>query len=204
MRRVVASLFTTLDGVVETPEKWHFPFFNEEMGAIVGSQMSDTLLMGRKSYDTFAATWPKREAAGGEDAALATRLGDARKLVVSNQSLQFSWRNTELLQGELVEAVSALKSEPGNDIAVSGSISIVRQLLDAGLIDELQLLVDPIAVRAGERLFEETGAALPLELLSSRALSNGVLYLVYGPVGTGPDGNYREAARAMAEATRNA
>ena len=204
MRRVVASLFTTLDGVVEAPEKWHFPFFNEEMGAIVGAQMSDTLLMGRKSYDTFAATWPKREAAGGEDAALGTRLGDARKIVVSNQSLQLSWRNSELLEGDLVEAVSALKSEPGNDIAISGSISIIRQLLDAGLVDELQLLVDPIAVRDGERLFEETGTALPLELLSSRALSNGVLYLVYGPVGSGPTGNYRDASKAMAEATSNA
>lgn len=204
MRRVVANLFTTLDGVVETPEKWHFPFFNEEMGAIVGAQMSDTLLMGRKSYDTFATTWPKREAAGGEDAALATTLGDARKIVVSNQGLELTWRNSELLQGELVEAVTALKSEPGNDIAVSGSISIVRQLLDAGLIDELRLLVDPIAVRDGMRLFEETGTALPLELLSSRTLTNGVLYLVYGPVGSGPDGNYRQASKAMAEAANNA
>ncbi len=204
MRRVVASLFTTLDGVVETPEKWHFPFFNEEMGAIVGAQMSDTLLMGRKSYDTFAATWPKREAAGGEDAALATTLGDARKIVVSNQALELTWRNSELLHGELIEAVTALKTEPGSDIAISGSISIVRQLLDAGLIDELQLLVDPIAVRDGRRLFEETGTALPLELLSSRVLTNGVLYLVYGPVGSGPDGNYRRASKAMAEATKKA
>ena len=72
MRQIIASLFTTHGRSRGIPEKWHFPFFNEEMGAIVGAQLSDTLLMGRKSYDTFAATWPKREAAGGEDAALAT------------------------------------------------------------------------------------------------------------------------------------
>lgn len=203
MRRLIASLFTTLDGVVETPEKWHFPFFNEEMGAIVQAQMSDTLLMGRKSYDTFAATWPKREEAGGEDAALAAVLGDARKLVVSKQPLKLTWRNSELLEGDLVEAVTKLKSEPGNDIAISGSISVIRQLLDAGLVDELQLLVDPIAVRSGTRLFEQTGTPLSLELRSSRALSNGVLFLVYGPVGDGPGGNYREASKAMAAAQKS-
>ena len=154
MRKIVASLFTTVDGVVEAPEKWHFPFFNEEMGAVVGSLMRDTQLLGRKSYETFAATWPAREAAGGDDAPLAAQIGDQRKIVVSNQQLEFTWRNSEQLRGDLIEAVTALKAEPGGDIAISGSISIVRQLLDAGLIDELHLLVDPIAVRDGMRLFD--------------------------------------------------
>ena len=124
--------------------------------------------------------------------------------MVSNQALELTWRNSELLHGELIEAVTALKSEPGSDVAISGSISIVRQLLDAGLVDELQLLVDPIAVRDGARLFEETGTALPLELISSGRSHNGVLHLVYGPVGSGPDGNYRHASKAMAEATKKA
>jgi dihydrofolate reductase len=200
MRQIIASLFTTIDGVVEAPEKWHFPYFNEEMGAIVGSLMSDTQLLGRVSYDNFAATWPKREEAGREDAALAARIGDSRKIVVSNQRLEFSWRNSEQLQGDLLGAVTALKSEPGGDIAISGSVSIVRQLLDAGLIDELHLLVDPIAVREGKRLFEETGTVLSLALISSSALSNGVLHLVYGPVAIAPEGNYRDASKAMAGA----
>ena len=170
MRKVIASLFTTVDGVVEAPEKWHFPYFNEEMGAVVEAQMSDTQLLGRKSYDTFAATWPQREAAGGDDAPLAARIGDTRKIVVSNQPLDFSWRNSEQLEGDLVEAVIALKNEPGGDIAISGSVSIVRQLLDAGLIDELHLLVDPIAVRDGMRLFDGRGTTLPLTLISSHCL----------------------------------
>ena len=204
MRKIIASLFTTVDGVVEAPEKWHFPYFNEEMGAIVESQMRDTLLLGRKTYDTFAATWPHREAAGGDDAPLAARMGDTRKIVVSNEPLEFSWRNTEQLDGDLVEAVAALKAESGDDIAISGSISVVRQLLDAGLIDELHLLVDPIAVRDGTRLFDSSGSALPLALISSAALSNDVLHLVYGPVESAPDGTYRDASKAMAESGNHA
>ena len=200
MRKITASLFTTVDGVVEAPEKWHLPYFNEEMGAVVESLMRDTLLLGRNTYETFAATWPHREAAGGDDAPLAARMGDTRKLVVSHRPLEFSWRNTEQLDGDLVDAVTALKAEPGGDIAISGSICIVRQLLDAGLIDELHLLVDPIAVRDGKRLFDSSGAALPLALISSAALANGVLHLVYGPVEAAPEGTYRDASKAMAEA----
>ena len=200
MRRIIASLFTSVDGVVEAPEKWHFPYFDEEMGAAVEAQMSDTLLLGRKSYDTFAATWPHREAAGGDDSPLAARLGDARKIVVSNQKLELTWRNSEQLDGDLVDAVTALKTEPGSDIAISGSISIVRQLLDAGLIDELHLLVDPIAVRGGMRLFDENGSTLPLTLVSSATFTTGVLHLVYGPAEPGPDGTYRDASKAMAQA----
>jgi dihydrofolate reductase len=200
MRKIIASLFTSLDGVVEAPEKWHFPYFNEEMGAAVGALMRDTQLLGRKTYETFAATWPAREGAGGDDAPLAARIGDSRKVVVSTQKLNFSWRNSEQLKGNLIEAVSALKSGPGGDIAVSGSISIVRQLLHAGLIEEMHLLVDPIAVRDGMRLFESGGATLPLALISSTAFSNGVLHLVYGPVETAPKGTYRAASKAMAGA----
>ena len=199
MRRIIASLFTTIDGVVEAPETWHFPYFNEEMGAIVGSLMRDTQLLGRTTYETFAATWPAREAAGGDDAELAAQIGDTRKIVVSNQRLDLTWRNSEQLEGDLVDAVTALKGEPGGDIAISGSISIVRRLLDAGLIDELHLIVDPVAVRAGKRLFDDSDATLSLSLLSSATLSNGVLHLVYGPAETAPRGTNREASEAMAE-----
>jgi dihydrofolate reductase len=201
MRRIIASLFTTVDGVVEAPERWHYPYFNQEMGAVVGSLMSDTQLLGRTTYESFASAWPAREAAGGDDAPLAAQIGDQRKIVVSTQQLEFSWRNSEQLQDDLVPAVTALKAETGGDIAISGSISIVRQLLDAGLIDELHLLVDPVAVRAGARLFEQAGAALPLTLISSAALSNGVLHLVYGPVAAAPAGTYRDASKAMANAS---
>jgi dihydrofolate reductase len=195
MRKITAGLFISLDGVVEEPGEWHFPYFNDEMGAAVDSQMgaADTLLLGRKTYDSFAGAWPDREAAGGEDADFAKTLGDARKIVVSNQELAFSWRNSEQLKGDLVEAVTALKDEPGGDIAMSGSISVVRQLLAAGLLDELHLLVHPIAVRKGIRLFDEGESPMPLRLVSSEAFTTGVLHLVYAPDSTTPAGSYDEA-----------
>src|SRR3712207_1350262 len=89
MRKIIAELFISLDGVVEAPDQWHFPYFNDEMGAAVDAVMgaADTLLLGRKTYDSFAGAWPEREAAGGEDAHFAKILGDARKIVVSNQKL---------------------------------------------------------------------------------------------------------------------
>jgi dihydrofolate reductase len=195
-RKLVANLFISLDGVVEEPGNWHFPYFNDEMGAAVDAVFSgaDTMLLGRKTYDDHAGAWPEREAAGGEDAEFAKLLGDARKIVVSRQRLELTWRNSEQLQGDLVEAVTALKSEPGDgNIAISGSISVVRQLLAAGLVDELRLLVHPIAVRKGMRLFDEGEPPIPLELLSSEAFSTGVLSLVYGPADPVGDATYEDA-----------
>src|SRR4029450_13372640 len=143
MRKITAGLFISLDGVVEAPDQWHFPYFNEEMGAAVAATLgaADTVLFGRKTYARCAGAWPEREAAGEEDAHFAKALGDSRKIVVSSQKLEFTWRNSEQLEGNLVEAVTVLKNEPGGNIALSGSVSIVRQLLAAGLLDELHLLV---------------------------------------------------------------
>jgi dihydrofolate reductase len=195
MRKIIASLFISLDGVVEEPGDWHFPYVNDEMGEAVGAVLAtaDTLLLGRRTYDDHAGAWPEREAEGGEDAEFARVLGDARKLVVSHQRLELTWRNTEQLQGDLVEAVTALKNEPGGTIAMSGSISVVRQLLAAGLLDELRLLVHPIAVRKGMRLFDEGDSPIPLKLLSSQTFSTGVLSLVYGPADPTGDATYEDA-----------
>lgn len=183
MRKITAALFIALDGVVEAPDRWHFPYFNDEMGAAVSASIveADTLLLGRVTYDSFAGAWPDREDAGEEDAEFARKLGDARKIVVSRQELDLARRNSELLQGDLVEAVTALKNEPGGTIAMSGSVSVVRQLLAAGLIDELHLLLHPIAVRKGMRLFDEGDATIPLRLASSETFETGVLNLVYAP-----------------------
>jgi dihydrofolate reductase len=200
MRKITAGLFISLDGVVQDPQDWHFPYFNDEMGAAVDAQMgqSDTLLLGRKTYDSFAGAWPERENAGGEDAPFAKALGDARKVVVSNQRLEFTWRNSEQLEGDFVEAVTALKNEPGStDIAMSGSVSVVRQLLASGLLDELHLLVHPIAVRKGMRLFDEDGPSIPLRLVSSQTFATGVLNLVYAPAGSAPSGTYDDAKQHL-------
>ena len=195
MRKITAGLIS-LDGVVEAPDQWHFPYFNEEMGAAVDATLgaADTVLFGRKTYDSFAGAWPERETAGEEDAPLAKTLGDARKIVVSNQQLAFTWRNSEQLQGDLIEAVTALKNEPGDaTIGMSGSVSVVRQLLAAGLLDELHLLVHPIAVRKGMRLFDEGEPPIPLKLISSQTFKTGVLNLVYAPAESAGSATYEDA-----------
>jgi dihydrofolate reductase len=200
MRKITAGLFISLDGVVEAPDQWHFPYFNDEMGAAVSAQLgaADTVLFGRKTYDSFAGAWPQRETAGGPDQEMARGLGDARKIVVSRQRLEFAWRNSEQLDGDLVESVSALKNEAGGAIALSGSVSVVRQLLAAGLLDELHLLVHPIALRKGMRLFDAGDAPIALRLLSSRAFATGVLNLVYAPADVVPAGTYHDAAKHLA------
>ncbi|MCM6775570.1 dihydrofolate reductase family protein [Nocardia sp. CDC159] len=200
MRTLTAGLFIAVDGVVENPQDWHFPYYNDEMGTAVDAQLgaADTLLLGRKTYDSFAGAWPEREAGGGEDAYFAAKLGDARKIVVSHQDLTFTWRNSEVLKGDLIEAVTALKQESGGPIGISGSVSVVRQLLAARLIDELHLLVHPIAVRTGERLFDAAEASLPLTLLRCATFTTGVIHAVYGP-GEPGTGGYDEAKKHLAQ-----
>jgi dihydrofolate reductase len=123
---------------------------------------------------------------------------------VSNQQLEFTWRNSEQLKGDLVEAVAALKSEPGDaNIGLSGSVSVVRQLLAAGLLDELHLLVHPIAVRKGMRLFDEGESPIPLTLIKSETFKTGVLNLVYAPAqSTDDDATYEDAKAHLPQPDR--
>jgi dihydrofolate reductase len=196
MATVTASLFSALDGVVDPGVgNWHFPYFNEEMGSAVdGTHDADVMLFGRVTYDSFAGAWPEREAAGGEDAPFAKRIGDMRKIVASRSRLELSWRNSEQLQGDLVESVKELKRDPTiHRVALSGSVSVVRQLLDAGLLDELHLFVHPATAGSGLRLFEEGGPARHLRLISAQPFQTGVVYLVYGPDPSPPTGSYEDA-----------
>lgn len=184
MKKITAGLFTSVDGVVGEPASWHFPYFCEELGAAVTEQLggADTILFGRVTYDSFAGAWPAREEAGEADAPMAKSLGDARKIVVSHSPLEFTWRNSEQLQGDLIEGVKALKNEPGEgSIGLSGSVSVVRQLLAAKLLDELHLFVHPVAIRTGLRLFDDADSHIPLTLLSCDAFKSGTVHMVYGP-----------------------
>jgi dihydrofolate reductase len=203
VRKIKATLFISLDGVIEAPHEWHFPYFNDQMGVAVDQVMgtTDTLLLGRETYDSFAGAWPEREAAGGEDADFAKKLGDARKIVVSSQDLDFTWRNCEQLKGDFVQGIKALKDEPADThIAISGSPSVVRQLLTAGLLDELHLLVHPIVLGKGMRLFDEGSGAIPLALISSETFETGVLNLIYGPAESAGDASYDDAKQFIPKA----
>jgi dihydrofolate reductase len=200
MALITASLFTALDGVVDPGVgNWHFPYFNEEMGkAVDKTHDADVMLFGRVTYESFAGAWPEREAAGEDDASFAKRLGEMRKIVASRKPLDFAWRNSEQLQGELVKTVRALTNDPAiRRIALSGSVSVVRQLLDAGLIDEVHLFVHPAVAGSGLKLFEDGGPPRHLKLISSQPFATGVVYLVYGPDPNPPTGSYDEAKESL-------
>ncbi|MGK5683602.1 dihydrofolate reductase family protein [Actinoplanes sp. URMC 104] len=184
MAKVISTLFVSADGVAEIDPDWHFPYFDENMGRAVSEDYdtADVLLIGRETYDSFAGAWPGREEAGGDDASFAKQLGDLRKVVASRQPLQFTWRNSELIDGDLVDAVTALKADPTiKGILVPGSISIVQQLLAAGLVDELRLLVHPVAARKGRRLFDDGEAPYHLSVLATEAFPTGVIRVIYAP-----------------------
>jgi dihydrofolate reductase len=200
MATITASMFMALDGVVDPGVgNWHFPYFNEEMGeAVTATHDADVMLFGRVTYDSFAGAWPEREAAGEADAVMAKHLGDIRKIVASRSPMTFTWRNSEQLSGDLVEAAEALKADPSiNRIALSGSTSVTRQLLEAGLVDELHLFIHPATAGSGLRLFEDGTPPMNLKLLSSNAFATGVVHLVYGPDPNPPTGGYEEAKETL-------
>jgi dihydrofolate reductase len=184
MAKVISTLFITADGVAEIDFDWHFPYFDENMGRAVAEdyETSDVLLIGRETYDSFAGAWPDRETAGGDDAPMAKLLGDVRKVVVSHQPLEFSWRNSELINGDLVGAVTTLKADPHiKGILVPGSLSVVQQLLAAGLVDELRLLVHPVAARKGRRLFDDGDVAYHMKVAATETFPTGVIRVIYTP-----------------------
>jgi dihydrofolate reductase len=181
MRKVVASEFVSLDGVVESPEKWHFPYFNDQMGDAIGAAMaaSEAMLMGRVLYQEWAAFWPKQDP---DENAVAARMNGVRKYVVSKTLEEpLEWQNSTLIGDNVAEEICRLKEQPGKDISISGSPTLVRSLLEEDLLDELRLMVHPIVVGSGKRLFEGGRDQKALELVDSKTFSTGVLYLTYQP-----------------------
>lgn len=177
MRKIIAGLFISLDGVVEAPETWHFPYFNEEMGEAVGTPLAEAgaVLLGRTTYEAFAAHWPH------QSDEFADILNNIPKYVVSTTLKTAEWNNSTLIGDNVAERITELKEEPGGDISLIGSGTLVRSLLDHELLDELRLLVHPIVVGSGLRLFPEGTARRGLKLIRSETFKTGVLNLTYGP-----------------------
>jgi dihydrofolate reductase len=181
VRKVVAAEFLSLDGVMESPDQWHFPYFNDEMGQAVGEGFatSDAMLMGRVLYEEWAAFWPQQDP---EQNPVAATMNGVRKYVVSSTLEEpLEWNNASLIGENVAEGISRLKEQPGKDIVISGSGALVRSLLEAGLIDELRLMVHPVIVGSGKRLFEEGEKQTALELVDSKTFATGVVYLTYKP-----------------------
>ena len=199
MATIVSTLFISLDGVAEIDPAWHFPYFDDAMGAAVGEDYEDVdvLLPGRVTYESFAGAWPEREAAGGDDAEFAAQLGDTRKVVATRGDGDLGWRNVEATD-DVVAAARALRDDTTvGKVLVAGSVSVVRQLLAAGLVDELRLLVHPVAARKGDRLFDEGEEIIPLRLLRSEALPTGVLRVIYAPAPLPGAATYEDAASSL-------
>jgi dihydrofolate reductase len=173
MRKIMVGQFISLDGVVEAPDEWHFPYVDEEMMRAMWEQgaAADTMLLGRVTYESFAGAFadlPDDDPIGGP-------MNRPAKVVVSGTMGAPTWRNSTLLPpGDVAERVAELKAGPGGGILVVGSITLTRALLRAGLVDELNLLVHPIVVGRGQRLFEDEGPRVELELVECTTLKTGV------------------------------
>jgi dihydrofolate reductase len=177
---IVSNFFISMDGVVEAPDQWHFPYFDDAMGRIVGEGMQDQkgMMMGRRLYDEWSEYWP----AQGPDVPFSSYINEVPKYVLTHRALNEPvWSGTTALTGDDVAGqVRALKQRSEGSIGMSGCATTVRWLISQGLLDELALLVHPIAVAKGQRLFEDTGT-VPLELLSSETLPSGVMFVRYRP-----------------------
>jgi dihydrofolate reductase len=177
MRKINAWLFVTLDGVTEAPENWVIAD-DEMFGAMEADYAeADALLLGRRTYETFAASWPQR----GSEVANADWMNNTRKYVASTTLESPEWQNSTVIEGDVAEALSRLKQENGKNIMVNGSATLVRSLLRDNLLDELRLFVHPVVLGSGERLFEDGGDPVELKLSDTHTYDNGVISLTYKP-----------------------
>ena len=188
MRKVTAGLFVSVDGVTESPEEWQLPYFNDEMGEAVGAAMAaaDATLLGRVTYEEFASYWP---GVSSEDQPFADHMNNTSKYVVSRTLEEpLEWNNSTLIKGIVAEEISRLKRQPGKDIGITGSVTLVQSLLQEDLLDELGLMIHPVVVGSGERLLDEGDVPKKLKLVGSKTFSTGVVYLTYRPAGKEEEG----------------
>ena len=181
MRKLTAGLFHSIDGVVEAPFKFQFDSFDDELGAELGKTMgsTDTVILGRIGYEEWAGYWPNAQ----QDEGFATFINAVPKFVASRTLKgQLAWNNSTLIDGDLEAFVRDLKQQPGKDIAVMSSISLVRQLLFAGLLDSLQLITHPVIAGEGRHLFEPTDPTTRLVLQSTVVTSKGNVVSTYSRI----------------------
>jgi dihydrofolate reductase len=179
MGTIVVSQFITIDGVIESPENWHFPYITDDMQADTGKQINtaEAMLFGRHTYEAFAPVWPNMT---NNEFGIADHLNNAPKYVVSTTMQTADWNNTTIISGDVMAEIKKLKDSIPGRIGVTGSATLVRSLIEANLVDEYELMVHPIALGTGLRLFAE-GSTPKLKLLENKTYSGGVIFLRYAP-----------------------
>ena len=186
MGRIVVTEFVSLDGVMEAPGGgedfrhggWSFEIERGEEGnkfKLDETMSSDALLLGRRTYEGFAAAWPSR------DGEFADKFNTMPKYVVSSTLENPEWTNTTVVKGDLAEEIPKLKGRHDGDIVVHGSAQLAQALLEQDLVDELRLMVFPVVLGDGKRIFGETSDKKPLKLVDSKVVGDGVAILVYAP-----------------------
>jgi len=181
MRKIVAGLFISLDGVTESPDKWQFDLFDEDMANHLGETFAaqDAMLLGRVTYQEWEPYWPT-----SKDEPIATIINTMPKYVASNTLDKVSWGQWDaptLLKGNLAEQITRLKQQPGKNIGIGGSSTLVEWLMQNDLLDELSLAIHPVVVGKGKRLFNAGKLLKRLEVVSSKVSSTGVLIVNYQP-----------------------
>jgi len=181
MRKVTAGLFISLDGVTEAPHEWQFDVFDDDMMAAMTEHINtvDTILLGRVTYQDWTPFWPT-----STDEPYASHINNTPKYVVSTSldTVEWgTWGNISLLKGNLAEAIARLKQQPGRNIGVSGSPTLVRSMLQADLLDELTLMIHPVVVGSGKRLFGDGDGLKRLKLVDTKTTKSGVSVLTYQP-----------------------
>jgi dihydrofolate reductase len=178
MRKVVSGLFISLDGVVEAPDQWQFDVFDQDMGAAMQQHIDaeDTILLGRRTYEEWAPYWPT-----SKDEPYASHINNTPKYVFSTTLKDVDWQNSTLVKEPLKDAVNRLKHQPGGNIGVAGSPTLVRSLLQNDLLDELILMIHPVIAGRGKRLFPDSGELKRMRLVDSKVTGSGVAFLTYHP-----------------------
>jgi dihydrofolate reductase len=195
MRKVIVNEFMSLDGVAQAPGGdeedtsggfahggWHMRYMEDEVARrwVIGSIIeADGFLLGRRTYEIFAAYWPT---AGEEEQVVAEPLNTKPKYVASTTRADpLEWQNSTVLRGDAGEAVAALKREDGGDLHVIGSTELVRTLVERDLVDEFRLMIDPVVLGGGKRIFRDDGSLRPLQLVDCQIASTGAILATYAP-----------------------
>jgi dihydrofolate reductase len=181
-RKVVASTYITLDGYIDEPGKWSFPFWSEEASQFKARELfaSDAQLLGRLTYEGFAAAWPTMEGTGE----FGEKMNSMPKYVVSSSLDKVDWTGSQLIKGNVAEEVSKLKERPGQDLLLCGSAQLFNALMQENLIDVYRFMLHPIILGKGRRLFPAGGHERILDLTETQRFGSGIVVFEYRPAKT--------------------